>query len=294
MWFKNAQLYKLPSDWNMSLTDLRNALEDKPLRPCGAQEMTTKGWQPPAANAGVVVASNECYLLCLGVQERLLPAAVVKEVLAEKVEEFEAQQGYKPGRKQQQEMRTEIEFELMPKAFTRTRQTYGYIDTKHNIAIIDSSAAKRAEDFLTTLRETLGSFPAKPMEVASAPASLMTAWLKKGELPAGWELGLDTELRAADGDGVLRGRNVDLVEAFAEHLNAGAQVIKLALIWRERMSLVLAEDFSFKRIKFLDVLQDKLEEEVDGGTLQAEAALALMGEEMRDVIKELMTQLGGE
>lgn len=46
MFFKNLVIYRLPSDWNVSAADLEAALSRRPLQPCGALDMESRGWVP--------------------------------------------------------------------------------------------------------------------------------------------------------------------------------------------------------------------------------------------------------
>lgn len=61
-----------------------------------------------------------------------MPSSVVREELDERVAELEAKESRKIGSKEKKELREQIEFELLPQAFTRTKKLDAWLDTQQH------------------------------------------------------------------------------------------------------------------------------------------------------------------
>ena len=179
MWFKNLQIYRLPAPWDMSAERLEEQLAKKPFHPCGSQDMESRGWLSPLGNEVLVHAVGGQFLICLGFEHRLLPSAVVKQEADERAEELAEQQGYKLGRKQMKELREQVTQELLPRAFTRRRRMFAWLDPVNGWLVVDAGSQSKAEDMLEQLRHTLDSLPLTLLRTELSPTSAMAAWLAK-------------------------------------------------------------------------------------------------------------------
>jgi len=297
MWFRNLQLYRLSQPFKYSAEELHDKLEDKAFRPCGSLELSTIGWSSPLGRDGELLthAANGCIMLCARQEARLLPASVVREVLADKVAEIEANEGRRVHRKEQALLRDEITMDLLPRAFTRSNRMFAYIDPKNGWLIVDSATSGKAEELLTLLRESLGTLQVKPFQFQQAPASVLTEWLTAGA-PDGFVIQQEAELREPLEDGgIVRCRRQDLDAAeVAAHLAAGKQVVSLAVEWNERIGCVFSEDMSIKRLKFLDVIQDEAADtEADDAAARFDVDFALMNLELARFIPRYIDVFGG-
>lgn len=295
--FKNARLFRLQGPFEWDRAALEERLSGRLFRPCGPLETTTFGWVPPladgAAGSGPLVhALSGCLLVCARRQERLLPATVVAEALAERIAEIEGAELRAVGRAERRRLREAIMTEMLPRAFTRSRRTRAYVDTQSGWLVVDAASEKVAEDLVSLLRETLESLPATPPRPTAAPAARLTEWVKRdggpeslqAGLPDGLALGDACELRdPKDAQSVVRCRGQDLAgEEIATHLRAGKQVVQLAVDWRERLAFVLGEDLALRRLRVADALSDELGQGDDEDPIaRAEAELALLALELR-------------
>lgn len=141
MWFRNLQIYRLTQDLQIDAAALEQALASKPARPCESQELTTYGFAAPfgkGPNAPLVHASRGFLLISTRKQERLLPGSVVRDELAEKVEQIETDQMRKVFKKERDQLKDEIVQTLLPRAFIRKSSTFAALDLEQGLVLIDT------------------------------------------------------------------------------------------------------------------------------------------------------------
>lgn len=299
MLFKNLLIYRFTKPFTHLPEELAELLGTKVFRPCGKQEQATLGWVPPVGedDSPLVHAANGRLMVCLQRQEKLLPAAIVNEALAEKVAEIEAREDRKPGKKERTTLKEEIVFELLPRAFSRTRKLYAYIDLALGLLIVDSGSHKNAETLISELRAIVGSLPVVSLKTHHPIPPTLTAWLAEGTLPQSFALGGECELRdTGDDGGVIRCKNQDLFsEEIRNHLASGMYVSKMALCWFGGIDCVVDENFSLKRLRFGDLIDDKLAEvDAESAAEQFDVDFTIMAGEFANFIPALIAAFGGE
>lgn len=297
MWFKNLQFYRLPAGWSMSAEVLEEQLARKRFQPCGSQDQETRGWVSPHAGETLVHRVGDQWLIALGSEQRLLPSSVVKQEAEERAEEIAARQGYKPGRKQMKELRDQVMQEFLPRAFTRRKKVFAWIDPVNGWLGIDAPSQARAEDVLEALRQALETLPLSLVRTERSPASAMADWLAGGEAPDGFTIDQDCELRAVTEDkaAVRYVRHALEGDEVRAHLEGGKMPTRLALTYDERVSFVLTEKMEVKRLDFLDVVKEKVDESGAEDALAIfDAGFALMTGELSLLLPALVEALGGE
>jgi len=299
MWFKNLKIYRFTKDIELSDEELEDKLAASPFVPCGKTQPKSYGWTEAMGKHGKMFthSSTGKVLFCAKQEDKLLPAAIVNELLDEKVAEIEEQSGNKPGRKQKEQMKDELIIELLPRAFSRKQSHFGYIDKQNKLLILNSSGGNKAEEFTEFLRKTLGSLSIIPIKVNNNPTLIMTQWLKDGKMPPDFELGQVCELKeSGDDGGIIRCSKQDLLsDEIQAHINAGKEVYKLALKWEDKIEFVLHDDLSIKRLKFSDELLEKVDE--SGGEDPAtrfDVDFSLMSLELANFIPRLIDVFGSE
>ncbi|AVR86995.1 recombination-associated protein RdgC [Thauera aromatica] len=297
MWFKNLQIYRLPANWGITLEQFEEQLAKKPFHPCSSQDMESRGWLSPLGNEVLVHAVGGQWLVALGFEHRLLPSAVVKQEADERAEELAEQQGYKLGRKQMKELREQITQELLPRAFTRRRRLFAWIDPVNGWLVVDAASQSKAEDLIEQLRHSLDHFPLALLRTERSPMSAMTDWLAGSEAPAGFTIDQDCELRsiAEDKAAVRYVRHPLEGDEVKGHLEAGKLPTRLALTFDDRISFVLTEKLEIKRLDFLDIVRDQLgEADKDDTEAVFNAEFALMTGELSHLLPAVVEALGGE
>jgi recombination associated protein RdgC len=299
MWFKNLSLFRLTETFTLTPEELEQKLEALSFRPCGLHEEFTFGWTPPLGKTAqqLVHNTNGYMMLCLKKEERVLPSAVVNELVQEKISEKEEQQGRKLSKKERTEVKDELIFDLLPKAFTFSRKIYAYIDPKGGWVCVDAASAKSAEDLLSLLRKSLGSLPAVPLNTLEKPSKTMTQWLLDNKAPDDITIEDECELRSPEeAGGIIRCKRHDLaLPEIKNHLDTGKEVIKLAVSWADRISFIIDENLSVKRLRFLELIQDQVSDiETDDEAAQFDVDFSIMSAELANFLPRLIELFGGE
>ncbi|MCW4153406.1 recombination-associated protein RdgC [Halomonas sp. 18H] len=300
MWFKHLHLYRLHDAPEIPATDLEAALEAQAFRPLDGAEARRLGWTTPAGRSGpqYLHELQGHRLMTALSQERILPAAVVKEELEERVEHQEAAEGRKLRRQEKLALKEQIYEELLPRAFVRSQKVDLWWDSRNRLIGINTSSRKRAEEVLDLLRETLGSLKVTPLATQTLPMRAMTTWLgDAASRPADMQLGDQVELKAKGDDGVLRARQVDLESAEIQQLLEGdRQASKLALGIEGQLTFVLHDDLAIKSLSFDDALIDEAAQTEDGddSLVRLETDFLLMTKALAEGIERLIAWLGGE
>lgn len=296
MWFRNLQIFRLPVPWTIGLDTLEEQLARTPFRRCAGHEEMTRGWVPPQPNGALVHTVAGQWLIALCVETRLLPASVVNDEVRERAAAIADKQGYAPGRKQLRELRELVSDELLPRAFTRRRTTYAWIDPQAGWLCVDAGASGKADEVLEQLRATLDDLPLTLLHTVVSPTAAMAEWLASGDAPAGFTVDRDCELKAADEEqaAVRYVRHALDGDEVKNHLVSGKVPTRLALTWNDRISFVLTDKSEIKRLTFLDVVNEEIEKTVEHADEQFDADFALMTGELSRFLPDFVAALGGE
>lgn len=296
MYFKNLHPYRLSTEWPITLDALREQLATKPFKPCGSQDHESRGWVPPFDGGDLVHAIGHNWLACMQTETKILPPAVINKEADARAAVIAEQQGYKLGRKQMKELREQVTTELLPRAFTRIRKTFAWINVGAGWLVVDAASEKKAEDVLELLRHSLDTFPVALLRTERSPMSAMADWLA-GEAPEGFTIDQDFALQSIAEDGAratFKGHDLEDTHVI-EHLEAGRLPIKLAMTFDDRISFVLTDRGALKRIDFLDVIRDQVaaDEHEDAQAL-FDAEFALMTGELLRLLPAIVAAMGGE
>jgi recombination associated protein RdgC len=296
MWFKNLQIYRLPAPWAMTAEQLEAKLAPQAFAPCTSLDMQSQGWVSPRDNGMLVHNVNRQMLILLGTEKKLLPSSVINQVAKEKAAELEEQQGFKPGRKQMKEIKEQVTDELLPRAFSIKRSTWTWIDPVNGWLVVDAGSASKAEEVLKLLIKAIDKFPMDSLRVTRSPVAAMTDWLAADEAPGGFTVDQDTELRATgEGKATVRYvRHTLEAEDVRRHIAAGKQCTRLAMTWADRVSFVLTESLTIKRVAPLDVLKEDSDSAMKNDDERFDSDFTLMTGELHRMLTDLVEALGGE
>lgn len=296
MWFKNLRIYRFTKDIDLSPETLEEVFQEQSFNPCTNMDFSRYGWVPPLGRESELY-THSCsgyIMICARKQEKILPPAAINEMVEEKILDFEAAQARSVYRKEKRTIKEDVIHTLLPRALTRSFRVYAYFDPKEKLLIIDSASANKAEEFMDHLRATLGSLPVVPLKCHGDAANIMTHWLQD-RTPNSFELDNECELQnPRESKNIIRCKNQELESTeVLNHLKAGKRVVQLAMIWRDAIRFVLSDDFSIKRLRFEDIIQEQAEGEANDRATQFDQDFAVMILQLHQFINELLEEFGG-
>ena len=296
MLLKNLRIYRLDPSWALDAAQLSDLLEQHQFQPGTSQDPLSLGWTEPRAGHGLVYQNNEQILLCMRSEKKLLPSSVINQVARAKAAEIADEQGYKPGRKQMQEIKEQIIAELLPRAFPLMRDTQVWIDPVNRWLCVDAAAASTGDEVIGLLAKTINPFPVLPLYTETSPGAAMTSWLLEDEAPANFTIDQDTELRSTTENRALVKyvRHSAEPEELGRHIQAGKQCTRLALTWNDRISFVLTDGLELKRITFLDVIKEQKTSISGDDDDIFNSEMALITQEFSRLLADLLNAFGGE
>lgn len=258
--FKSLVIYKMSRDLDVSIENLAKELPNFTYSPCGSQDMKKTGWVPSLEGSNeLLYSSNGHVLLTIMTEEKIIPASVIKECVAEKVARLEESQGRKLKKTEKESIKDEVLHELLPRAFSKYNKTLIWIHNASKRIMVEAGSAKKAEDALALLRKTLGSLPVVPFNTETPIELTLTSWIKEQVIPDGFTVLDEAELKAILEDGgVITSKKEDLFnDEIKQHIDAGKMVTKLAIDWREKISFLFTNDGLIKRIKMADAVMEE-------------------------------------
>jgi recombination associated protein RdgC len=296
MWFKNLVVYRLPADWAVSAAELEQQLTTRVLQPCGPFDMLSRGWVAPSSTGRLVHTVGLQHLIALGVNQKLLPASIIRQVTAERAEALAQEQGLPVGRRQMRDLKMRVTEELRAKALTRRRITRAWIDPTNGWLAVDAAGIAKAEELIETLRDTLESLAVVPIETQRSAQMSMAAWLKLGEAPFRLTIDQDLELRAANESkaSIRYTRHPLDGKEIQTHLSNGMYPVRLGLTWNDRVAFVLNEKLQLKRLEFLGMSKDTADGDELDEAEQFDIDFTVMAGELAKLLDDVVAALGNE
>jgi recombination associated protein RdgC len=299
MWFKNLSLYRFTRPFALDAQELGDRLAERAARPITALEPSYAGWAPPLGGDASqwAHASGGYVMVCARKEEKVMPAAAVRDAVEARLRDIEAREGRRPGGRRRAEIKDEVIFDMLPRAFTRSSASHAYLDPREGWLVVDAGSARKAEEMTGLLRDTLGSLSVVPLGVARAPVQVMTDWLTTGDIPPGFQVEDECDLLdPGEQRGTVRVRKQDLgSDEIRAHLDAGKVVTRLALTFDDRLSFALDQRLTVKRLRFLDLVQEAAREvDAESAPERFDADFAVMTLELARFLPRLVEAFGGE
>ena len=264
MWFKQLSIYRL-SGVKIKPEELMENLAELSFQPCLPSLAGSSGWVPPLEEdeAPFLFSIGSYHMFCLQFAEKILPATIVRQTLDEQVKEIEKKEARKVYQKEKQRLKDEITLTLLPRAFTRLSKMHAYIDSKEKLLIIHSTSANKIESFMSLFKRTIDGVKAKPVKLASLGKTL-SQWILTSKYPKSFAIEKAALLQDLNHQQrVIRCQEENLTSKGMQfHLKDGFTVKQLAMTWQDRVSFLLADDFTFRSIKYDDQLVSAAKDEL--------------------------------
>lgn len=293
MWFKQIQVFELPHWENYSRDKLIEKLEALYFRQCLPSLSSSAGWISPIDEPEefLVRPVKDYQMICLQIEEKILPAAVVRQALDERIKEIKKNEARQLRQKEKLALKDDIILTLLPRAFTKLTRVYAYIDTKNKWLILGTTHAKKTESFLEAFKKTLDTEP-QPLEVNKL-SPILTHWLQHRNYPATLAIEKSCVLQDSNQQNrIIRCQQQDLFAGSIQSLlKDGCEVKQLAFSWHDNINFVLPSDkFSLRNFKRNDEFQEEIKElGAETKQQQFDADVMIMGETLSRLLNELLT-----
>jgi recombination associated protein RdgC len=296
--FRNVRYYRLKGDWPDSEEAVSAALNKDAFIPCGPLTERSSGWVPIDANLNELLARrlNGAELIRLRSQSRVLPPAVINEVLEERIDDFRERMQEEPGRREKRRLKAETRDTLLPKALLKSDRIWGYVDLAENIIGVDAAQAAACERFLRHLRiafETLSTVPLK----YNQPVDALLTRIFLGDAPDRFTLGRECRMQdATDAGSTVRWTDFDLTDkTIRDHVADGMRLTHLAIEYDNVLSFVLDENGVLSKLRLLGVdgKENKDAREDIEEVARLDAEFVLLTGMLRQLVGDLKKLLGG-
>jgi recombination associated protein RdgC len=297
--FKNVLLYRIDQWEQPSLPEIEDRLNSVRFSPCSATQPESIGWVEARGerNAALLESVGGQLVLRLCTERKAVPGSAVKNTLEERLAKIELETGRRPKGKAAKEIKEEIVQDLLPRAFPKRSSTLIWIDAKARLVVVDTASLKKADNVLTLLSEALGGgLRLTLLQTATSPGVAMSEWLKTKEAPAGFTIDRDCELKQPDSEKacVRYARHTLDIDEVGEHITQGKVPTQLAMTWDSRVSFMLTETMTLKKLKLLDVVLEGPSSSANNKDSGFETDIALVTGELSRLIPDLLDALGGE
>ena len=293
--FKNVMVYRIGAAWSSTVEQIEDQLQKQRFVPCSASQEQSQGWVEPRglANAALVEAIGGHWMLKFQIENKVLPASVVKRKTEERIAQIELTEGRKPGKKERRELRDNALLELLPMAFTKQASVQVWIDPAGRQLVLDAGSQGRADAVMTSLMEALSGLSVELIQTTQSPSTCMSAWLATREPPAGFTVDRECELKSTDENKatVRYAKHALDIDEVRQHIESGKVPTRLAMTWEGRVSFVLSDNLQLKKLNFLEgVFENTSSEKED----RFDADTAITTGELGQLIPDLLLALGGE
>ena len=292
-------VYRLASPWTLTRAALEKALAPHRFAECGASQEKSVGWTEPRgeSHGDLVEVVGGQWVLKLAIEVKTVPGSVIKRKVQSEVDHIEATTGRKPGKKERRTLADDARMALLPLAFSKQSATTVWINPKEQWMVLDAASQAKADEVLTAMVKAIDGFSVTLLQTQTSPVASMAHWLGSKEAPAGFSVDRECELKASDeSKAVVRYTRHPLdTDEVTQHIAAGKVPTRLALTWNDRVSFVLTEALTLKKLAYLDVvLEEGPRAAGDTSDDRFDADVAIATGELMRMLPALIDALGGE
>ena len=293
--FRNLRVYRILSEWPESEEALSDLLAAAEFKPCGAFAERSGGFETPVDNSGDLMcrrlAGND--LIQLRVQSRVLPAAAIKEALAERVEEFKQRMHSEPNRAEKRELKEEIYSQLLPQALTRSDRVQAFYLRDKKLLVVGTASQSVAEYLLDNLGRALISLRYSPLAFKQPALDLLTQVFLQTRVDS-FSLGRECRMRdPSDSAATVNWLDIDLADpSVRRHVTEGLAVDRLGLNFDQVFRFVLDSDLVVRKLRLAD--QESIPDEpMDDPLAKHDADFVMLSACVNQLMEGLEKSLGG-
>lgn len=258
--FKNVIAYKMSENFpQITIEQIQKGI----FHPCENLNMSSLGFvdciektESYTKDSLIYSLRDGVYLLKVKKEEKILPSSVVNDVLKEKIEKMTKVVCRKITKNEKLQLKDEVIVDLIPKAFSKYKFNYIWLDYNNKILYLDTPSYKQAEDLLALLRKLIGNLNLTMFvgENNIDLPTIMTTWLKEKQPPEKFSYLDNVVLKDNINESKISVSKDDLDSYdIQNHLSSGKLVSSLSLEYDQKLKFTLKSDFIITKIKINDM-----------------------------------------
>jgi recombination associated protein RdgC len=291
--FKNIFAFQL-NESEISEDKLVEKLENMRIVPCGKHDEKSVGWDDYLDEEDNLIfkVNKGVYLLKLKIEEKSVPSSVISEKLKAKIKASVKEGNEYPSKKEIKVMKEELKHDLLSQAFVKASFIHGYLDFKNKLLVVDASSPGKADKFNSFLRDSLGSLDIDIINPEKDVSEVMGEWLKNKKADRPFDIGNSCMFKERSGNnGKITVSQHDLTtEDIIQHLENDNITEKMDIVWQKRVSFSLNSAFRISKVKFLDIVNEQIDEELgesDDQYALLKATMEIMVGDFAEIITDL-------
>ena len=294
--FKNLIIYSIFSPTNFDLETLTECAEIAPFVPTGSTQKKSYGWVPPRGQheAPVELIDGQ-YLLRFRQETRTVAPSNLQKALDEACDQYEKQNGYKPGKKLRKELREEAELTLLPFGVLAQKAVWVWIDKHHKRIYMDTASQSVADTIATLLVESIKGLGIGLLFTNRSAQAAMAQWLLDSEPPPDFSIDRYLQLKAADESKatVRYERHALDTDEVKEHIREGKLPVACEFTYDDRLSFRLQDCHKLSKLAFLDVVMESNRSRRDDGDDALSTDMSIASAEITSMVDALIEALDG-
>ena len=301
--YKSISFFRI-NGFDLSTFDFNKILEPFRYREIQPNQETSVGWISPYGDGmeeeSLVRSLMNHHAVCFKIAEKKIRKAVVDEQIRIRFNELKKSPmgPQKLDKKTKKDLMEAIHHELLPKEYPVAKRVNAYIDTVHNLLVIEGTSESNSEAVINMLKR---AFDAEGLEVEIKnihtnhnATGVITSWVRDDSvIPDDVELGIKCSLSGQEGQVVKYTRHELSEEKLIRYVTEdGMDVADLDVSYKEEVSFTIAGDMSIRGLKLLDNASKN-----HGGDDYEdfwEADFIVMINVFSDLIENVITWMGGE
>jgi recombination associated protein RdgC len=295
MLIKQAQIFQL-TDLDKLLEDLEEKLEKLEFTPCAPSTPISIGWISPLEefpdeeeSDHFMYKIDSYIILCLKIEEKILPNTVVQQELKDQVKQIEYLENRKVGQKEKFILKVQITAKLLPKAFSQFTKIYAYIDLKKERLILGTVNTKKTAQFISLFKKILLE-ELHPFDEINTLSNIMTEWLENQDCPAEFSIEKNCVLQDPNNQmRMIRCQQQDLLSPNIQALiKDGYKIKQLALNWQDQIDFILTNRLLLNSVRFTDQFLEQVKVVDIEPKQQFYSNFLIMAEALSRLLKDLL------
>lgn len=296
-WFSSISVFSLNEDFKLTQQSFLEKLKEKRIVPCDQHSISSFGWDniiPEEEEESLLYKISDKFLIKLKFEEKLIPSSIVKLELEKEVIKREKETGEKVSSSSKKDIKDAIISKMKKQAFVKPSFIEGYVDPKNKKIIVGTGSSKKADLFISLLRDTLGSLDVEPIFPDFDLSSTLTNFILDPLKYEKFSLSHECKLKDIADQSSIIAKDEDLTsDEIREHVVSGKTVESISIVWQQRIRFKINNKFNISSIKPLEIIKEQLNDDLGESAKEKialfEADKLLMIEDLNELINDFIS-----